>query len=98
MRTTLEPEDIQTISDKVVESLKPHLKLNSNQEDVIFNKDGLAKYLQVDVSWINKQITLRAIPYLKMGKYTRFKKTHIDQWLETMKVDLSPYVRLFKQG
>jgi len=24
----------------------------------------------VDVSWINRQITARAIPYLKVGKYT----------------------------
>lgn len=98
MRIELEPQDLQAIADKVVEVLRPSLRAGSNQKDTIFDKAELAEYLHVDISWINKQITLRAIPYLKMGKYTRFKKTHIDRWLEGMKVDLTPYVKLLKRG
>ncbi|OPX96763.1 MAG: Helix-turn-helix domain protein [Syntrophorhabdus sp. PtaB.Bin006] len=98
MRIELEPQDLQAIADRVIEVLRPHLQVGSNQEDTIFDKAGLAEYLHVDVSWINKQITARAIPYLKMGKYTRFRKTDIDRWLEGMKVDLTPYVKLLKRG
>jgi len=45
---------------------------------------------KVDISWIDKQITNKAIPFFKAGKYTRFKKSHIDRWLETRKVDPIP--------
>lgn len=98
MKSELEPQDIQAIAEKVVELLKPHLQASGIQEDTVFDKPGLAEYLRVDVSWVNKQITLRSIPYLKVGKYTRFKKTHIDRWMETFKADPLPYVKLLKRG
>lgn len=99
MKTELEPLDVQTIAEKVVELLKPCLlRDRQSDQEIVFDKPRLAEYLRVDVSWVNKQITLRTIPYLKMGKYTRFKKTHIDQWLETMKIDTSPYIKLLRRG
>jgi excisionase family DNA binding protein len=98
MKTELETQDIEAIATKIVELLEPYLHTRGTQEDTVFDKSELAEYLNVDVSWVNKQITLRAIPYLKIGKYTRFKKTHIDRWLETMKIDTSPYVKLLKRG
>lgn len=97
MRIELEPQDLQAIADRVIEVLGPHLQVGSVKEDVVFDKVGVAEYLRVKVSWVNKQITLGAIPYIKMGKYTRFKKTDIDRWLKGMKVDLTPYVRLLKR-
>ncbi len=98
MRIDLEPQDLQAIADRVIDVLRPHLHVGSDGENSIYDKPGLAEYLHVDVSWINKQITLRAIPYIKIGKYTRFKKTDIDRWLESMKINQSPYVRLLKRG
>jgi excisionase family DNA binding protein len=97
LKTELEPQDIQVLVDRVVETLKPYLLIGRKEEDRIYDKEALAEYLHVDVSWINKQITLRAIPYFKMGKYTRFKRSRIDQWLETTKVETSPFVKMFQK-
>ncbi|HQJ95442.1 MAG TPA: helix-turn-helix domain-containing protein [Syntrophorhabdaceae bacterium] len=98
MRFELEDHEIWEITQKIVEMLKPYLQISSKQEDAIYDKAGVAEYLHVDVSWINKQITLRAIPYIKMGKYTRFKKSDIDRWLEKKKVEPLQYVRVLKRG
>lgn len=95
MKTEFEPEDIKTIAEKVAEILKPCLI--SRDEDAVYDKEGLAAYLHVDVTWINRQIHDRAIPYLKTGKYTRFKKTHIDRWLESMKIEPSPLLKMFQK-
>ncbi len=97
MKTEFEPQDIEMIVERVVKALTPHLVTGGKEEDAVFDKEGLAQYLHVDVSWINKQITLRAIPYLKMGKYTRFRRSRIDKWLETTKVEPSPLVRMFQK-
>jgi excisionase family DNA binding protein len=97
VQITLDVEDYRGIAEQVATLLKP-LIINVKESDTVFDKEGLAKYLCVEVSWINKQITLRAIPYFKMGKYTRFKKSHIDQWMETLKVKPSPYLKLLKRA
>ena len=51
--------------------------------DVIMTTRELAEYLQVDVSWVYKRVSWGEIPYFKHGKYTRFKKSVIDAWLES---------------
>jgi excisionase family DNA binding protein len=96
MKTEFEPEDIRTLAEKVAEILKPCLT-GSRDEDAVYDKESLASYLHVDVTWINRQITERSIPYLKVGKYSRFKKSHIDSWLESMKVEPSPLVKMFQK-
>ncbi len=96
MKTLLEPEDVLSIAEKVVEMLRPLIPTGS-QEDALFDKKGLAEYLRVDVSWIDKAITNRTIPYFKMGKYTRFRKSHIDRWLEAKKVEPLPSLELLRR-
>lgn len=87
MKIELEPQDIEAIVDKVIERLKPLLSGNGKQDaDVIFTPDTLAEYLQVDTSWVYKQVSLKTIPYFKSGKYTRFKKSVIDKWIEAQTV------------
>lgn len=100
MRTQLEPDDIQAIAAAVMEMLKPVLSGNSNQIDqvIIFTPETLAKYLQVDISWVYKQVSLKTIPYFKSGKYTRFKKALIDKWIETQTVRPLPPLRLAKNS
>ena len=85
MRTELEKDDIKAIAQTVVEMLKPILsgKGNGHTEDVIFDVSGLAEYLKVDVSWVYKQVSLKTIPFFKNGKYTRFKKSSIDRWIDS---------------
>jgi len=86
MRVELDDQDLGRIVEAVFQKLRPHLQAGCTQ-DAVFDKKGLAEYLHVDISWIEKQITARTIPYFKAGKYTRFKRSNIDRWIETRKVD-----------
>ena len=84
MKSELEHKDIEAIAQRVIELLKPVMSGNGNQdnEDKILNKKELAKYIGVDVSWINKKVSANEIPYSKFGKYVRFKKSVIDKWID----------------
>ena len=84
MKINLEPEDLKLIAQNVAETLKPFMRNNRKCEgsDTVFNVKGLAGYLKVNESWVYNQVHLKTIPYFKCGKYTRFKKTQIDTWLE----------------
>jgi excisionase family DNA binding protein len=98
MKTELEQADIQAIAEKVIHLLRPILAANGNgQEETVFDKKSLAEYLHVDMSWIDKQITSRAIPYFKAGKYTRFKRSHIDRWIESQRVDPVPELKSYRR-
>ena len=98
MRTQIEPEDVQAIATAVMEMLKPIISLNGRNDagDAIFTPETLANYLQVDRSWVYKQVSLKTIPYFKSGKYTRFKKSLIDKWIEAQTVRPIPPLRLAK--
>ena len=84
MKTELEPHDIEAIAQRVVTLLRPMLRGNSEgqEKDTIFDVSGLAEYLHVDPSWVSRQVSLRAIPYFKAGKYPRFRKRDIDRWTD----------------
>jgi excisionase family DNA binding protein len=97
MKTEVEPKDVEAIAKRVVEILLPLIP-SGRPDDDIFDKQGLADYLKVDISWVDKQITNRVIPYFKAGKYTRFKKSHIDRWIETVKVDPIPELKRYRRG
>lgn len=90
MKIQLESEDIHAIAEKIVELLVPRFS-DSKQVEEIFDKKTLAEYLHVDVSWVDKN--LLDIPHFKLGKYVRFRQTHIDKWIEANKVMPSPYLK-----
>lgn len=99
MKTTLELEDIRVIASAVAEIIRPMLAGNGKAEpDTIFTAETLAEYLQVDTSWVYKQVSYKAIPYFKTGKYTRFKKSVIDKWIETQAVRPIPPLRVIRTG
>jgi excisionase family DNA binding protein len=82
MKTSLEKEDIEAIATEVLSMVKPLLENNGGGEDIIFDVKGLADYLKVDETWVYRQISLKTIPFFKVGKYTRFKKSAIDRWAD----------------
>lgn len=100
MKTLLEQEDIQAIASAVMEMMKPMLSGNGRpaEGDSVFTPETLADYLQVDTSWVYKQVSLKTIPYFKSGKYTRFKKALIDRWIETQTVRPLPPLRPAKSS
>ena len=93
MKFELEPLDIQKIAEKIVEQLAP-LLCNDKQDDGIMDKKSVAEYLGVDISWVDKHLYM--IPRFKLGKYVRFKKSHIDKWIENNKKTPSPYSKMMR--
>jgi len=83
MRMELEDKEIERIAEKVVERLKPLLNnSNNSKSDELMDVKGLADYLKVKTSWIYEKVHTKQIPFLKAGRFPRFRKKHIDKWLE----------------
>jgi excisionase family DNA binding protein len=84
MKTELEPQDIEVIADKVIERLRPLISGNDESEtgDIIFDVESLAQYLRVKEQWIYEKVHNNEIPHYKVGKYLRFRKSTIDDWLK----------------
>jgi excisionase family DNA binding protein len=88
------PDDyLRAMEDRIVERLFEKLKAVYNDrksEEAILTVETLAQYLQVDVSWVYKSVSLNSIPFFKVGKYTRFHKKKIDEWIEKHAVKVVP--------
>ncbi len=85
-RLTLPQELIDEIAGKVIEKLIPLISNGKKmEEDKIFDKKGLAEYLSVSQSCINKMIVEKKIPYIKIGEGqsggVRFSRKDIDKWI-----------------
>ena len=84
---TLSPELVDQISDKVIEKLKPVISsINKDNDDVILDVSGLAKYLGVSETWIYERTHFKEIPHLKIKGHLRFRKKDIDKWLNSCSV------------
>jgi excisionase family DNA binding protein len=95
---TFPPELVKEIAREVAELLKPMLSDNGKAEDdTIFDKKELSKYLNVPLTWVNKKVSFNEIPYFKAGKYPRFKKSAIDKWIDTQTVRAIPSFKLVKK-
>lgn len=49
--------------------------------DEILDIPATAEFLKVKVRWIRLQVTLNQIPYHKVGRYVRFKKSELERYL-----------------
>jgi len=98
MKLNLEKDDLKLIAQYVTDTLKPVLRSNRKSEssDILYDVKGLAEYLKVNKSWIYNKVHLKEIPYFKCGKYTRFKKSQIDKWIEEGSIPSTPPLSLLK--
>lgn len=46
----------------------------------------LSRYLDIKVNTVYAWVHSRQIPYYKVGRLVKFRKSEIDQWLEQRKV------------
>ncbi len=77
---------IKEIVQQVVEQLKPMFNGSHNHKgDELMDVKRLADYLKVKESWVYEKVHIREIPFHKAGKFSRFRKKHVDLWL------LNPY-------
>jgi excisionase family DNA binding protein len=82
---TLPTELVGQIFDMFIEKLSPLLNGNGkNRDDGLFDVEDLALYLKVNRQWVYEKIHNNSVPHYKMGKYPRFRKSEIDQWLRTL--------------
>ncbi len=96
LRPSLKAElDIDTtqmaeeIAREVIKELKPLLKNNRAEDDTLFTVQTLAEYLEVSPQWVYEKVHLKEIPFIKMGKFPRFRKAEIDRWLEEKSVPVA---------
>ncbi len=74
---------IDSIVGKLLERLEPLLEQSPKANDnKLMDVKGLAEYLKVKESWVYEKIHTKQIPFRKAGKFPRFRKKHIDIWLE----------------
>jgi len=62
---------------------------NTSEND-FYTPETLADYLKVSPPTIYKWVRLRAIPYQRVGKFVRFNKPDIEQWLSERAVQTNP--------
>jgi excisionase family DNA binding protein len=85
------------IAQAVVKEIKPLLGKATDGDESLFTVKTLAEYLQVSQQWVYERIQRHEIPYIKMGKFPRFKKSDIHRWLDTLKISASqPLSRPFR--
>jgi excisionase family DNA binding protein len=90
--TTFEKSEIQLLAKELLKELLPKLKTSeeTSANDFVFDVKQLSEYLNVPESWVYRQTCDHNIPYYKLGRYNRFKKTEIDKWLEEKSVNPIP--------
>ena len=86
---------IESIAQRVVESLRPLLVPNKGEcEEVILTPDQLAGYLGIGKQRVYEAVSLKTIPYFKVGKSLRFRRSAIEKWIESQSVPpASPHPR-----
>jgi excisionase family DNA binding protein len=76
-------ELINKITVEVVKAIKPLLSANKPEDDSsLLTVESLAAYLSVSKQWVYEKVHYNEIPHYKVGKYPRFKKEKIDDWLK----------------
>jgi len=81
---------IEAIAQKVVESLRPLLVRKQDATDAFLTVDQLAEYLGIGKQRVYDAVSKNKIPYFKVGKLLRFRKSAIDKWIESQSVPVAP--------
>ena len=87
----------QEIAQEVIKAIRPILMKNKAEDDKLFTVDSLSEYLEVSKGWVYERTHLKEIPYMKVGRFPRFRKRDIDKWLDSLKTpSLGPLSRSLK--
>lgn len=75
------------IANEVATILIPLLATQSvKKDDSLLGVKDLAEYIGVGIQWVYERVQLKEIPYIKVGKLLRFRKSDIDTWLDGLKI------------
>jgi predicted DNA-binding transcriptional regulator AlpA len=86
MKTTLEPEDIKAIAEKMVEIMLPLLNQRQEQQDTILSIDEASSLFGKSKGQIYRWVSdsrhgLNTFPYMKAGKTLRFSQKKFIEWM-----------------
>jgi len=79
-------EIVKEIAQEVVKAIRPLLVKNNTIDDTLFSVETLSKYLSVSTQWVYERVHMKEIPFIKMGKFPRFRKSDIEKWLDAQKI------------
>ena len=83
---------VKGIAASVLKELKPLLPVDRSEDDnSLLTVESLAAYLSVSKQWVYEKVHCNEIPYYKVGKYPRFKKEKIDDWLKKREKGIKKY-------
>jgi excisionase family DNA binding protein len=80
---------IEAIAQRVVATLRPLLVRKLDTPDDILTVDQLAVYLGIGKQRVYEAVSRNTIPYFKVGKSLRFKKSAVDKWIESKSVPVA---------
>jgi len=94
----IEESDIERIATRLFLMLQETSAPSKTEISPIMNVDELADLLRVEKTWVYKQVQFKSIPHFHAGKYPRFKRKEIDQWIhdQSMPSTSAPYPKLKK--
>jgi len=75
----------ERIAKRVVKAIKP--LLTQRKDDVIFDVPGLSQYLGVTPQWIYDKKKSGLLPYFKAGRFLKFRKSLIDEWVASKGIE-----------
>ena len=81
---------IEAIAELLGASLCPLLVRKLEAPDDILTVDQLAEYLGIGKQRVYEAVSRNAIPYFKVGKSLRFRKSAVDKWIESKSVPVAP--------
>jgi len=55
--------------------------MNVHDKDKLLNYEEMAAYLRISTQALRQRVSKGTIPFLKMGKTVRFRKSTIDEWM-----------------
>lgn len=55
-------------------------------EEEIFDKESLAGFLKVEAKTVEYLANLKRLPYFKVGRHVRFRRSAIEEWAKSLEV------------
>ncbi len=86
LETNFPDELLDAIASRVADRLKPYLGTKTPEAEAILDVPGVARYLGVTSQRVYDAVALGEMPYFKVGRYVRFKRSKIDAWIESQSV------------
>ena len=95
-------KEIHQVKMMCIQLLSGQTKECSQNEETFMNVKDVARFLKVETAVVYAACSKGEIPFLRIGKLYKFKKTDVLKWLERRKenklVDVDAYVSTYLQN